>query len=78
MTIFDVIRYPISIPPTEEELEALPRELFNKWTLKVNFSTGADPYSVVRWYEFQLRYNEEEDECRHDIELLRKMLGELQ
>ena len=31
MTIFDVIRYPISDVPTAEEMEALPRDLFKKW-----------------------------------------------
>ena len=31
MSLFDVIKYPISTPPTTEELEALPHELFQKW-----------------------------------------------
>ena len=32
MTIFDVIRYPISDLPTLEELKALPPEIMEKWT----------------------------------------------
>lgn len=31
MSLFDVIRYPISDHPTKEQLDALPTELFNKW-----------------------------------------------
>lgn len=31
MTIFDTLRYPNSDPPTEEQLRALPIELYEKW-----------------------------------------------
>ena len=31
MSLFDVIRYQISNPPKEEELEALPEKLFKYW-----------------------------------------------
>lgn len=31
MSLFDVIKYPISIPPTLEELESLPRQLLIDW-----------------------------------------------
>ena len=31
MTIFDRLRYQISIPPKEGELEALPEKLFRYW-----------------------------------------------
>ena len=31
MSLFDTIKYPISDPPTEEELRALPVNLFNQW-----------------------------------------------
>ena len=31
MSIFDVIRYPISWPPTMVELKALPPDLYTKW-----------------------------------------------
>lgn len=31
MTIFDVIRYPISNPPTDDELFLLPENIYNKW-----------------------------------------------
>ena len=31
MTIFHIIKYPISSPPTMEELESLPKEIITKW-----------------------------------------------
>ena len=31
MSLFDVLRYQISIPPEPGELEALPTELFKHW-----------------------------------------------
>jgi hypothetical protein len=34
MSIFDVIKYPISEPPTKEELEALPDDLYNYWCVR--------------------------------------------
>jgi hypothetical protein len=36
MSIFDVIRYPISWPPTIEELESIPTPLYDAWYKKVN------------------------------------------
>lgn len=31
MSLFDVIKYPISDPPTKEELAAIPNEIFDNW-----------------------------------------------
>ena len=31
MSLFDVIKYPISTPPTVEQLSALPKDLFSRW-----------------------------------------------
>lgn len=31
MTIFHSLKYPISDPPTREELQALPKEIFEEW-----------------------------------------------
>ena len=50
MTIFDVIRYPISIPPTEEELEAVPKIIFNKWRDDIGLHSKFQPSDFVRWY----------------------------
>ncbi len=32
MSLFDVIRYPISTPPTLEELHQLPNDLYKDWS----------------------------------------------
>ena len=31
MSLFDVIKYPISTPVTKEELEAVPSDIYNDW-----------------------------------------------
>lgn len=31
MSLLDVLRYPISSPPTKDELAALPQVLYNNW-----------------------------------------------
>jgi len=35
MSLFDVIRHPISVPPTREELEGLPDGVLNIWAYSV-------------------------------------------
>jgi len=46
MTIFDTLRYPISIPPTVEELEALPWDLYIHW-LEVEHKSSAIERATV-------------------------------
>ena len=76
MSLFDVIKYPISIPPNKEELEALPASIFDAWVydnfgyepplnenLKariIRFYINTDPYSS------QIAFNE--------LGILRKMI----
>ena len=45
MTVFDVLRYPISDLPTAEELIALPADLYRKW---LHYSTWSDQDALVR------------------------------
>lgn len=48
MTVFDVLRWPISVPPTEEELSRLPYELFKEWVdTDVGASNLLAPYHVA-------------------------------
>jgi len=35
MSLFDVLRYQISVPPTEAELEALPKGILKKWLVEI-------------------------------------------
>jgi len=41
MSLFDVLKYPISSPPTYTELKSLPEEIYNKWVREV--MGGGDP-----------------------------------
>ena len=51
MSIFDVIRYPLSHPPTAEELSRLPEDLFEKWVFNSDWSgLGHGPAWIGRWY----------------------------
>ena len=51
MTIFDVIRYPISDFPTEAELEALPKDLYDKW-IETYWTIGgpSSPKVFAGWF----------------------------
>jgi len=42
MSLFDVIKYPISDTPTEMELENLPIPLFNEWVKEYWFPLAAN------------------------------------
>ena len=44
MSLFDVIRYPISDPPTAEELYNLPEKIFSDWKFRSSWS--AWPYGT--------------------------------
>ena len=75
MSLFDVLRYPISNSPTENELLGLPEPLFAEWLYKVHWigQLGGDIYSnlhlIVGTYYSSKQAHE-------DIVLLRKMVVE--
>jgi len=77
MTIFDVIRYPMSDIPTVVELEALPKRLFDKWVSRTEWG---DPRNmkgareIGEWYEFHPGFVTEQD--REELRLLKKMILE--
>jgi len=71
MTIFDVIRYPISDEPTEKELANLPPRLFHRWASTVFFPRTVTPAAVERWYKNEHYWNTIND----DIRLLREMIA---
>ena len=51
MSLFDVLRYPISDHPTKEEFEALPKDLFEQWTNAVYWhSDYANPKCLETAY----------------------------
>lgn len=85
MSLFDVIKYPLSVPPTREELLAVPEYLFRAWIYDINPTFKNYYYShgyMVEWLgawhfigsdvaENELLWYE-----KKDVERLRKMLLE--
>ena len=81
MSLFDVIRYPISDKPTHEELDALPSNLFKAWILSTDweFLMLEDEYSdinpakeISNWYAMHHIKLDTEDEKQ--IQNLRDMI----
>lgn len=72
MTIFDVIKYPISDCPTKEELEALPVAVYAKWLLVVGTSGRLTPDIVSIFYSDFCEYTQ----GKRDIMILRKIIKE--
>lgn len=68
MSLFDSIKYPISCPPTEEELSAIPEELYRKWLQMCGYGWVSSPYAMTALYRF--------DPFVEDVQLLRKMILE--
>ena len=72
MTIFDTLRYPISDCPTEEELTALPVDLYSNWLHAVDLPQSFIPQITSMVYS-GARVS---STIRGDIILLRKMISE--
>jgi hypothetical protein len=70
MSLFDVIRYPISMPPTEAEILALPNSLFKRWTESSKEWSDSPTQSFVAYWYSAVR-NETQIQ---DIKLLRQMI----
>jgi hypothetical protein len=81
MALFDVIKYPISIPPTAEEFAVLPYKLYkiwiehpdNSWSI-THDDTRFDRLWVSKW--MNINNSEMEEEIKKDIALLRKIIKE--
>ena len=85
MTIFDVIRYPISDPPQTEELAALPLDLYWDWIQnhtrdwRSYNEEECEPGNVALWMH---RFFHRTDlpataiEIRDDIQALRRLIAE--
>ncbi len=74
MSLFDVIRYPISNKPTKDELAALPGDLYGKWIIHVGFH----PLKAWTILAVSHHYSVYGDmiESQHEISVLRKMIRE--
>lgn len=72
MSIFDVIKYPISDFPDKEEFAALPEVLYNKWLQCVGWRDHSEIEDV--WWHYDTFYLN--GSPHEDIVLLRKMIEE--
>ena len=50
MSLFDIIKYPISDTPTKEQLDALPDEIYQKWVV-MYFSKQIPRKSMAMFYK---------------------------
>jgi len=69
MTIFDSIKYPISFPPTLEELDNIPIDIIELWKTKYRFTTHSNA-GIISFVELFDSPGEQE------ILALRKMIME--
>lgn len=52
MSLFDIIKYPISVPPTPAELEALPTSIYNPWvTIYFGIAERARPSTAALYLD---------------------------
>lgn len=56
MTIFDVLAYPVSLPPTIEELQAIPKTIISHWAYKARFTRNPDHPLTDSFYNHIVRY----------------------
>lgn len=83
MTIFDVIRWPVNIPPTAEELDAVPTELYRNWIKRSHWRDADTESSYDRfWVAGWMQRNWEDprnymvrEEIIEDVKLLRKLIA---
>ncbi len=70
MSLFDVLRYPISKIPSQDELAALPKSLYDEWKKAVSWAYDADFHCVSDYYDRRYYMTD----IHLDIALLRKMI----
>jgi hypothetical protein len=75
MSLFDVIKYPISSPPTKEELNDLPTRVYRRWHKLSSWNrfkfSRAD---VVRYYIMCGREHLMQETDYSDIEVLKGVI----
>ncbi len=77
MSLFDVIRYPISDIPTEDQLAALPEDLLDKWLDHSEF-LARDYWTFTRIVSFYVVRKDDNKpyKIHPEIIVLRKMIKE--
>ena len=73
MSLFDVLRYPVSLPPKPDELRVLPCDLFLKWKEDIGFLCIASPEAICDFYTEYASIRT----ITNDINTLREMIKRL-
>jgi hypothetical protein len=79
MSVFSILKYHISYPPTADEMERLPADLYDKWLVAVSWKSDMDDSSIqatrafiAAWYSIHPTF----PGSKRDINLLIKMIRE--
>ena len=77
MSLFDVIRYPISHPPTEAEIIAVPDDIFLKWLNEVvpNWKPARSLHAIKIRLGGAYTIPVNERDCK-DLDALRRIIRE--
>jgi hypothetical protein len=81
MSIFAVLRYPVSLPPSGEELSGIPSELYKEWIdksswMNITEDSSMNPIWVAEWMCEFIKYKDNREEIEDDVQLLRNMIKE--
>jgi hypothetical protein len=83
MTLFDVIRYPITSPPRKEDFFSIPEEMIIKWVddnrcswHDVDSESRYDRDWIFNWMKRNYSNHSCMVEIDRDIDLLRKLIKE--
>lgn len=82
MTIFHILKYTISIPPTKDELKNLPPNLYIEWLKNVGWNPLTYPKDISYIYNYYKWALSQPNEHRmkladNDIKLLKQMIKDL-
>jgi hypothetical protein len=83
MSLFDVIRYPISDPPTEAEFAALPIAILEQWWPMTEWTEYRNldriPFHLCDYYNYIYYDNKkmlDDSSLMKELDLLRKIIRE--
>jgi hypothetical protein len=76
MSLFDVIRYPISDTPTKDQLDNLPIEIYKEWAFVAGWAYPADNSKPPDTELVSYFYQNADHGYQCDIVNLRKLIAE--
>jgi len=76
MSIFSNIKYPISHPPTEEELQAIPRRAYNTWANYV-FQPHRNPSEYTMYLLMSTLLDNDPKQYKTNHDLLKDLIFQI-